>query len=221
MGTKAYMDRYNKMNYRLTIFTSTGRVHWFASIEDKLILGTIRSVTGCWERPTSRPDGYALIVHEGVQHTAHVWAYLVFVGPIPKELEIDHLCFNRCCVNPMHLEAVTHEENVRRAYLRKQYCVRGHKREGLGSCYECQKIRHAEWRAKPESKKKLAEWSRQYVVKNREKVNAQTRERAKRPEKKEKHRLDARKYVAENRERVNALQRKNYQLRKERNRAVN
>lgn len=41
-------------------------------------------------------------------------------------MEIDHTCSNPPCVNPAHLEAVTHEENVRRAVERKTHCVNGH-----------------------------------------------------------------------------------------------
>lgn len=44
----------------------------------------------------------------------HRIVYTLFVGPIPKNYDIDHLCYNRRCCRPSHLEAVTHEENIRR-----------------------------------------------------------------------------------------------------------
>ncbi|KKL58908.1 hypothetical protein LCGC14_2220650 [marine sediment metagenome] len=62
---------------------------------------------------------------------AHRWAYEYLIGPIPAGLTIDHLCRNRPCVNPAHMEAVTHAENVRRgaraaAFRNKTHCPRGH-----------------------------------------------------------------------------------------------
>jgi hypothetical protein len=48
---------------------------------------------------------------------AHRWIYQKMVGPIPKGMEIDHICRNRLCVNPDHLEVVDHAENMRRARL--------------------------------------------------------------------------------------------------------
>lgn len=47
--------------------------------------------------------------------SAHRWTYRWFVGPIPQGHELDHLCRVMRCVNPAHLEAVTHLVNVRRA----------------------------------------------------------------------------------------------------------
>lgn len=70
---------------------------------------------------------------------AHRNSYRAFVGPIPQGLEIDHLCKVRCCVNPLHLQAVTHRENVVRGDAatspnlynrRKTYCKRGHELAG-------------------------------------------------------------------------------------------
>jgi hypothetical protein len=66
---------------------------------------------------------------------AHRVSYEVHVGPIPKGLEIDHLCRVRACVNPAHLEAVTHSVNVSRGtsgrvrgaeHRAKTHCPRGH-----------------------------------------------------------------------------------------------
>lgn len=48
---------------------------------------------------------------------AHRFAYEYFIGPIPAELQIDHLCRVRHCVNPAHLEPVTNWENGRRGRL--------------------------------------------------------------------------------------------------------
>jgi hypothetical protein len=44
----------------------------------------------------------------------HRWVYESVVGPIPEGLEIDHLCSQPSCIEPLHLEAVTHAENCRR-----------------------------------------------------------------------------------------------------------
>ncbi len=60
----------------------------------------------------------------------HRFAYRAFVGPIPQGLEIDHLCCVRHCVNPRHLEAVTHPLNMERAQQLRTHCAWGHPLSG-------------------------------------------------------------------------------------------
>lgn len=71
--------------------------------------------TGCWEwAERVNGDGYGYGFERGKQFYAHRRAYEELVGPIPANFDIDHLCRNRKCMNPEHLEPVTHAENIRR-----------------------------------------------------------------------------------------------------------
>jgi hypothetical protein len=85
--------------------------------------------------------------YDGKVRLAHRVIYEYLVGPIPDGLSIDHLCRVRHCVNPAHLEPVTHRENVLRGQAptavngRKTRCKRGHEfnrtvRNGR-RCYTC------------------------------------------------------------------------------------
>ncbi len=69
----------------------------------------------CWLwTDTPNHDGYGRFKADR-KIMAHRFAYEEANGPVPEGLELDHLCRNRLCVRPDHLEAVTHTENVRRA----------------------------------------------------------------------------------------------------------
>ena len=78
---------------------------------------------GCWSWPGYHDsDGYARrrgrLVHREV--------YEARVGAIPAGMELDHLCRNRACVNPAHLEPVSHQENHNRAFGTADACMNGH-----------------------------------------------------------------------------------------------
>jgi hypothetical protein len=51
---------------------------------------------------------------------AHRWIYIWWMGPIAEGLEVDHLCEHKLCVLPLHLEAVTPKENIRRYWANRR-----------------------------------------------------------------------------------------------------
>ena len=85
-----------------------------------------------WKSPSVR-NGYGLFYNGEKLDCAHRFSYQHFVGEIPEDKEIDHLCRNRLCVNPRHLEAVSHRENCLRGTspaaknAKKTHCHNGHK----------------------------------------------------------------------------------------------
>lgn len=82
----------------------------------------------CWEWTGAHNDlGYGQLWFAGRMVYTHRFAYEQFIGPIGEGLEIDHRCGNTGCCNPTHLEAVTHQENIRRGRAgTKTACNYGH-----------------------------------------------------------------------------------------------
>lgn len=85
------------------------------------------SPAGCWEWTGWKNNwGYPTIRDEsGRPDGAHRFIYRVLIDVIPKGMHIDHLCRNKLCVNPEHLELVTASENRRRQ--QGDQCKRGHR----------------------------------------------------------------------------------------------
>ena len=116
---------------------------------------SVKSANGCWDWIGAKnAKGYGNFR----SRSAHVVAYELVKGAIPTGLQIDHLCRNKSCINPDHLEAVTGQENTRRA--QPTHCKHGHALSGSNvmlyarpdgirrKCRECAKRHKSEARQK-------------------------------------------------------------------------
>jgi hypothetical protein len=114
------------------------RGHHFRRDPTLRFLEKIRPLpSGCWLwLGALDDDGYGNFWDGSRVVRAHRWAYERWREPIAVGLEIDHGCRSRSCVNPAHMEPVTHRENVRRGeapparQARQTYCKNGHELVG-------------------------------------------------------------------------------------------
>jgi hypothetical protein len=117
-----------------------------------------------WRAESVHKFGYGRFSLRGKHVEAHRYAYENCIGPIPKGLQIDHLCRVPACVNPKHLEVVTRKENLLRGFspmailARRTHCLRGGhplsgenlfiNAHGQRECYICRReIARLRWKS--------------------------------------------------------------------------
>lgn len=138
----------------------------YPSVVERFWSKIVRQPTGCWEWTAARSRGYGTFaVTKKKLVGAHRYSYELLVEPITLGMTIDHLCRNKVCVNPSHLEVVTSRENTRRApnsittiHANQTHCKWGHpfnekntywdKQRGGRACRPCQINRRRERLAK-------------------------------------------------------------------------
>ncbi len=127
----------------------------------------VNATTGCWEwKRGLNHGGYGSYTIDGKTRNAHRVSYEMFRGEIPPGLDLDHLCRNRRCVNPDHLEAVTRSVNLKRGksghhvrarQLAKTECPKGHPYNDVNTytdprghrmCKPCARQATRNWRAR-------------------------------------------------------------------------
>jgi len=135
-------------------------VRLFENVSVPSLWGACWPWKGCLNR-----NGYATLKVGGKTRAAYKISYVMAYGEIATGLELDHLCRVRSCVNPLHLEAVTHEVNSLRGesfaatHARQTHCVRGHEftpantymspargRRDARRCRECRRLQGQKYR---------------------------------------------------------------------------
>jgi hypothetical protein len=124
---------------------ATRKKHLIGDNEARFLLKIDRTIGGCWNWLAGLGEkgyGQFAVINTDipfrengryVNRRAHSWSYEHFVGPVPKGKVVRHLCHNRVCVRPEHLEVGTHKDNMQDAIAanrmfnqKKTHCKHGH-----------------------------------------------------------------------------------------------
>jgi hypothetical protein len=127
---------------------------WFTSV--RIVNNVDIDANGCWNWRRSLTVGYGRIRVAGRLDLCHRVTYRLWVGDLIDGMQIDHLCFNRACCNPAHLEQVTPIVNQHRSSPPQTHCHKGHeftpancapRKDGRHDCKACRAERQRAWRA--------------------------------------------------------------------------
>jgi len=131
------------------------------SISDKIrFWPKVKKSTNCWLwNASTNIDDYGVFSIRRKTYPAHRISYFLRYPDFDQSLELDHLCHNRSCVNPDHLDPVTHPENLNRGICsnrEKTACPRGHPYDMVDSngrrwCINCVKITQKNYRKRKSS----------------------------------------------------------------------
>jgi len=120
-----------------------------SEIEQRIVV----SESGCWEWNGAHiPSGYGSVRYNGKNRVVHKLMYELRIGKVPNGLQLDHLCRNRGCCNPAHLEPVSQRVNLIRGdgfsgkNARKDRCPNGHEydlvnKHGWRDCSVCKRAK--------------------------------------------------------------------------------
>lgn len=141
-------------------------------IED-VFWSKVEKTNTCWLWKGAKRHNYGELFILPPQ-PAHRLSWFFLRGAIPDKLVIDHLCRNPSCVNPEHLEPITHQENIRRGYALKTHCPKGHPllgenlsqsklKKGWRVCQVCERIRDNKRHIRDRTKRNLAKRQNYYT----------------------------------------------------------
>lgn len=123
-------------------------------------MSALRGPCILWEGATQSKGYGSETDHRGGTRLVHRRVWEEACGPIPDGMTIDHLCTQKTCINPDHMEVVTRAENSRRKNERQTHCKRGHALSGDNVrltprgdrvhrvCRECARIHNADYVAR-------------------------------------------------------------------------